>query len=545
MEIINTVGLKKKDGNIFIIAAVMLTMFIGCSDNKLETSGVASLHEIESLLYYHPKQAEIKLDSLHVTISPKEYQQHTAYILYLQGFLLYQKGMLDSTITTLDQSLTAFVNLEDLVGQGKCHLLLGWVAEGLGQWEQAKINYYSTLNFLDGQTTLIAGLAYLGIARCKFYLNEAVADEIKKSNQLLLKTGSDNHRIHGRYISTLLKKDFSRDDIEKLKAIAADFVSAGLNNNAANAYKNVAIKYQEIDEIDTALLYIDKAIVCNMDIYPGVSEAPALYQVKGMLYYLEHNNELAITYLLKALELYDKYKLEERKYYAYTYLRRIAVENKNYTLAYGYSEKASLAQKRIHTINKARVAKLMEISFNVHQLEALISQLKRQRKISILLMVLGLTIIFLFVRLIIKGNELKQEKLRRKNTELQNLVIGMNEKILMQRRLGISYETSSLDNKTLKTLSYKFDESYRETLNFFLLEYETLTNSEARYALMLALGLNNDTICAVQSVQKSAVRKAKQRICNKLNIAPDQDLEVYFKNFLKRATPFVSYPETN
>ncbi len=39
-----------------------------------------------------------------------------------------------------------------------------------------------------------------------------------------------------------------------------------------------------------------------MDIYPGVSDTPALYQVKGMLYYLEDNNELAITYLLKALQ---------------------------------------------------------------------------------------------------------------------------------------------------------------------------------------------------------------------------------------------------
>ncbi len=76
-------------------------------------------------------------------------------------------------------------------------------------WEQAKIKYYSTLNFLDGHKTLTAGLAYLGIARCKYYLNEAVADEIEKSNQLLLKTGSDDHLIHGRYISTLLKKDFS------------------------------------------------------------------------------------------------------------------------------------------------------------------------------------------------------------------------------------------------------------------------------------------------------------------------------------------------
>lgn len=258
-----------------------------------------------------------------------------------------------------------------------------------------------------------------------------------------------------------------------------------------------------------------------------------------------NNFNEASAYLQKALELYDKYNLIERKYYAYTYLRRIAVKRKNYHLAYEYFEKAADALRQTRSIDKARVAKLMEISSDIHQLKALIAKLKLQRKISILLMVLGLIIIFLIIRLIIKSNELKQERLRRKNTELQNLVIGMNEKILMQRRLGNSFETPNSTSKTISTLCDKFDESYRETLNLFLMEYKMLTNSEARYVLMFALGLNNDTICAVQSVQKSAVRKAKQRICNKLSIAPNQDLEVYFKNFLKRATTFVLYSETN
>ncbi len=46
---------------------------------------------------------------------------------------------------------------------------------------------------------------------------------------------------------------------------------------------------------------------------------------------------------------------------------------------------------------------------------------------------------------------------------------------------------------------------------------------------MFSLGLSNDTICQILGVQSSAIRKAKQRIRQKLDLGTNIDLEEFFK----------------
>ncbi|WP_289053269.1 helix-turn-helix transcriptional regulator [Carboxylicivirga marina] len=147
--------------------------------------------------------------------------------------------------------------------------------------------------------------------------------------------------------------------------------------------------------------------------------------------------------------------------------------------------------------------------------------------------IIGLLFISLVAYYIINRNKKRQLKIKAKNKDLHNLVVGINEKLRMQKRIGIEHDSISNHKKNKLTLSENFDLCYQESYQAILNEYPQLTKADARYALMFALGMSTEAICQIQSVQSSTVRKAKSRVREKLNLSKDSKLEDYFMPLLE------------
>lgn len=514
-----------------ITLVIIVPSLISCIQVNLNNEHIDRIIDnVEELTHYHPNLADSILNEVQEKYHQKYLANYYPRLIYLDGLLYYKQGFIDSSLIKIELSINEAINISDIETQAKCQLLLGWISEGLGQWEQAKINYYNCLDIFQNSNNLNVGLASFGLARCKYYLKDEYQTDLENGTNLISKYGSKEHVLQSNYISTLLKKDFNKSDFRTLNKLAEEFISIGLENNAANIYKNLAIKYQSANEMDSAIICINKGLNCNFSNSPEISELPALLQIKGALLYMNKSYHEALQFSHEALEYYSQFNLEARKYYAYHYIHKSEYALGNLYNAYHYSNKALKVYKKNKTISKSRLAKVMEISSQIKKLESENNNLRFEHKISILSSVLALTVLLTISYAFLKRYQTNQNKIKIKNSELQKLMDGMNEKILMQRKLGKEYEVNK--NKKIKTLADQFDECYYETISKVLTTYPSLTKVEARYGLMFSLGLSNDVISSILSVQKSTIRKAKHRLKEKLELDESEELNEYFKKHI-------------
>lgn len=499
-----------------------LLLYCGCT----RKSASKSTDTIENLMHYYPSLAENKLDSL-TSISAIHCQLDVDYI---KSFLLYRKGNIDSSLVAVEACLKGYVINNNMEGQAKCKLLLGWISESIGQYEQAKINFYSSLNTSPKKSIQTVHSIH-GIARCKFYLNESIDDELKQVDKILIDINNKEYNLYSKFLSTILNNNFQEKDIQDLLSLSIEFQELGLESNAANIIKSVALKYSDYNKLDSAIISINKGIALNTSNPYGFSILPALYQIKGSVYYKKNELDSASHYLNKALQLYDAHSLHDRKYYSYTLLRKIAFDKKEYIKAYDLLDKALQSEKKSKSITKARIAKLIEISSGINILSTNLEKLKFQQKTTVLLVFIGLLGTAFAFYIVTKNNREKTRKANNKNKELHSLVIALNEKVLLQKRYGRTFDATNQSSKTL-TLAEKFDKCYNETLKSMSDEYSSLSNTECRYALLFGMDFGDDAICSIQSVQKATVRKARQRIRTKLSLAADINLNVFFNKSL-------------
>lgn len=508
-------GLK----HILLILSVTFLICQSCTYQRKSNH----FEEVEELIFYAPAKAEHMLDSLLLNNSTVE----TAGVNYLKGFLLYQKGDIDSALIVIREAQRQFAMHKNKEGEGKCQFVLALIAEGIGQWEQAKINYYSTIK-LTSQNQFYIGVSYFGIARCKNYLKENYSEELTKGNSIVKSLDHKALNLYANYLNIIFSKKPNKEDVNNLEQIASTYLDLNLNNKAAGVYRSIALIYNRNEKLDSAILFLDIGLENCTNDYSGISHLPSLNQTKGAILLKKNEIDSAKFYFQKALKYYDEFDLIDRKYFALTYLRKIAYDNMEYKEAYQLLDKALIAEKSAKKITKARTAKLMEISSDIFQLQHELNKQRTIKYLILLILVIVSSLTIYTVHIIKNKNRKRLENLRNRNNELNRLIVGINEKILVQKRCGREFEIKK--EQDIKTITDQFDQCYRETLSSLLKRFKVLSITECRYALLFGLRYSDDTICFIQSVQKSAVRKARQRIRNKLDFTTEIDLNDYFSD---------------
>nr|WP_321450699.1 hypothetical protein [uncultured Carboxylicivirga sp.] len=508
---------------LFLFIFLLITLSLPSCNSSIKSD---PLIEVEELIFYHPQKAEIKLDSILQIPHSKE----SANIKYLQGFLLYQKGQIDMTIQQIDKAQKKFIMNKDKEGQGKCQYVLAIIAEGLGQWEQAKSNYLSAIQLISNNSTYI-GLSYFGLARCNYYLEANFANYLIKGKKILEQLNNKELTLYSNYINIILTDNFQKSDICQLHKIIQEYENLKLNNNAAGIYKSISLKYYSYNEIDSAILMINKGINTCSEIFPGISDLPSLHQLKGVMFLKKGKKDSAKYYLNLTLKDYDRYKIYDRKYFAYKSLSKLALEDKNYKEAYNLLNKAYKAENKNKTITKARTAMILESNININQLQNKLLKSDLHKKLFLFTFIFIIIIAIIFIQALIRVNKNNLNQIKNKNNELHRLIASFNEKVLTNKKRENGSKILQ-DIPKLETLSYQFDECYKETFKLLSLEFPQLSTTECRYALLFSLRYSDETISSILCVQRSTVRKTRQRIREKLQINNVTNLHEHFAKCL-------------
>ncbi len=505
-------------------------MFIGCKDNQ-RIAIENELDQIENDLYFYPQKAEIKLDSINKNLSPQMKDKFDGQLAFLSGLLEYKKGNIDSSLAFLDKSLTRSLYQDNVKTQAKSQMVLGWIAEGTNYWEQAISNYYTCIQLLDGAFVKETGLAYIGIFRCKRNLREEGDNELQKGIRILNNTQKTEYLLYAEYMESIANQD-APDTPERLKAIAQKYAQLGLTDKEASVYKSLASNYKNKNQIDSALLYVNKAIVSEKNKTSGISLMPALVNFKGLLLYKQKKYEQAKIYLNKSLTLYNINNQSEKKYYSYDILHNIANHQEDYKAAYFYLKKSQEYYKITRTNNKQYLSKITETTMNVNFLKGEINQLKSRRNINTLIFMCIMLLLLLVIIILSFRYKTKHQREQAQKRELQNLLVGLGEKKLLTKHLGMLNDELMKNTKININLSTSFEICYTETISHFKQQFKQLSKTEVRYAVMFAMYLSDETIVKINNIKLDSLRKTKLRIKTKVCQEEPCNVKQYFSQFI-------------
>ncbi len=501
--------------------------------------------EIDYNTIFYPKTAINQFDSLKGTFNEINFAEYRGYIDFLDAQFYYNDMKVDSALHYAEDAISWFTKRENVNWLSKCQYLLGKIAETTSLFEQAKINYYETIN-LSQDENIWVGSAYIGIARCKKALEESYSEEMGQGIRILREVGRYEVGLFADFMEQYFNLS-SPDSPANLKRIAEKYLNHKFYDRAVSVYKFVASSFYIKEKFDSAHVYCNLAIDLSEEYGVGKLVLPALFQFKGVLYFKQQEYNTADTYFNESLALYQDNNQSNRMHYAYNYIHQIDKARGDYSKAYADLQKYINLIEKTTTREKMRMAKVLEVNNKMDRMRSQLSQLKVEKKASEFMLYLVMVVTTMILAgvgiYIYQYQKSKKAKIDELNKEFHNLLIGIGEKQLLEHRLNASNLKESKKKEEEENLipSHKiedssigdsFDSCYMETINLFTGSFPQLTKTEVRYAVMICLKLPIEVIAKVQNVQPASIRKAKQRIRTKLNI--NDSLEVYLQEFRER-----------
>ena len=515
----------KRFNHWFILIGVIVFIFITFPSFGI-VSYESSLKNIEEKIYYYPSQAEKMLDSLLLQHSLGNEKKYNGELSFLKGFMEWHKGNMDNSINFLDSALISFIKQGNITGQANCYLLMGWISQYDNYLEQAKIYFYKTINILNNEPLANVGIAYINISLCKKQLKEPYKEDLNRGIKYLEHTGNIEFQLYGQYkrLEDNIKEPGS---ISLLNNIAEQYINIGINNGASSVYKSIAMYYYRIKP-DSALIYLNKAIKIYDNKYPQASLMPSMHQLKGIVYRLQNDFKAARKEFMQSIDFYKKHDQLISSYYVYHSLYLLDKNEKNYesslknlVLADKYKEQYNIKQKQ-------RMAKGLEISSHVSLLKDQIVKSKRQNQLLLFLLVMFCAvgaIVFLTVTLRIREKRNKIDKLK---AEFHLAIVSYQDGL---KTIKLIKEKEANQEEFISQYSSgkRLKEIYPGLYSLVCITFPTLRDSAWDYALMFAIGLPEEDICRFKNIQRSSIRKTKQRIRQELNLSKDEDINKYFQ----------------
>ena len=524
----------KRNGLIFIFS--LMPLFVYTQKQVVNKE----LINIEEKLYFYPEEGEKMLNQLISNPKVNEAEKYQGHLNFLSGVLAYKKGESDISLNYIEKALVKFVNDENKLYQAKSQLILGWIAEKIGYWDQSKINYYKVLDLVDKKNKREQGLAYLGLARCNHYLRHKKGNELYLGSRLLSTIEKKEYHLYAEFLNLVIKPS-NHATPNKLEGIAQSYINLHLYNNAASTFKAISSYYRKHKDYKSAHEFLDRALALNISEYPSATLLPSLNQMKGLTYFYQKDYISAEVYLKKSLSLCDTYNKQSSKYYAYNTLYRIDTLKGDYKSAHLHLSKSVESQNAKEQKGEKQLAKLMEISFNLLALQEENDRLRSLRNNIILLtssviLILAIVFITIYYKQKIK-NRLILDKEKEKKQALHSLLINLSEKRLLNKNyIEVENDVNNISEETVErktTVSEDFEECYSESIKKIETQHPELTRSDASYGVMFSLNLSNDVIAEIKNINAESIRKTKLRIRNKLGLEMGYDLDNYFTHTLE------------
>ena len=333
----------------------------------------------------------------------------------------------------------------------------------------------------------------------------------------------------------------------------------------ARAYNLLGNAYMELAQYPKGLQSLTKSLeIFNQMQNP--TEIHSTYVSLGLIYNKMEQPKLAISYLDKAITISDSLKTTPQASKAYFARHQSFRQLKDHYRALEDFEVYNKLNDSIFSTKKSQQIEEMRAIFELEKKEQQIAQqetelvlYEQKEKVSrlqkwLLSSGLGLSVLvfglgFYGLRQKIKRNKLEKEKidaelafkkkeltthalhLAKKNETLENLKLKAKE-LKEKEKGGLGYQQliSAInfdlkDDNNWENFARYFEEVHKDFNLDIIKKYPEVTPSELRLMALLKMNLSSKEIANILNISNAGVKKARNRLRKKLNIAPEDSLE--------------------
>ena len=503
---------------ILLLLLITLSHFsafsVSCRYNK------QVLSDISDDLYYSYSTALLDLDSVRMSYSDSEIEQCSPYLDYIDGFIAFRKDDYYSAFDLSNKALYYFITKGDKEWEGKCLLLVGFIAEKMSLNEEALEAYQEAV--LVCKSNQNKGLAYLGVARSQKRLFLEWNSTLRSGLALLEKTGKRELQL----VKLQSPYWFYPDSINlpsDLIPVANEYEELEMFNNAGVTLKVIANFYNKIDSAQLANTYINKALLnFNKDVNVSLlSRASAVY-VKGQIEQKSGDLAFAENLFLTSISLLDSAGHNQCNFNVYRNLFRQDTLSGDMD---GAVVNLIAALNCKHKMGKIKIEWSQKIGVFLRDRSELINEILMVRKRNNKRVLFLLTIVSLILSYYIFNLWLRKRKAEINYRTIKSL---MQDSLLEVKQKQVSKyiktSKSEIDIKVDKHLfskpelvSYVKDNSLNMLLHIEN-KMSHLTEREKKCTSLIALGCSNKDLEDLLSVKSDTIRTYRSRIRAKLEI---------------------------
>lgn len=555
--------------------------------------GVARYTNAIGTVYYAKGQDSIAVECYNTAIEiarKNNYTQELGKYYFNLSSALSRMGKIDLANKGYSQAINVFESINDKSSAAMCYNSLGNLYTSQSNYLLALECYHKGLAIRE-ETRDTNAIAKSLISIGGIYLiqkNYTKALEYNHKAVEIAKKSNDKHTIAGGllnigsiYLETNDKR--SIDFFDKALEISKELNIISLQ---IAIYLNYGELYYNLSELDKSFKSFENALELSEITKQKSTTSFAKLQI-AKIYFAKNDFSNALKYAQSSLEIAENLKLIKTEKDLHELLSNIYAKNNNYKNAYIHSQLFKQLSDSIFNENNIRQLTELEFTYKFEKEKRVIAleqqkefavmvAKKKQQLIIIIILAISVILVSLLALYInrlyrfknsanIAINKLEQEKknLLEKEIERINLELEQHQKSLALNTLKLSKNTER-DTETVKKLeailesttpenrwlmldiiaSFKKNSRSSSWNEFELLfqnvhnsfyeninnKFPDLTANERKLCAFLKLNMSSKDIANITFQSEEALKKARQRLRQKLGIGRDTNLNAYIQN---------------
>ncbi len=321
-------------------------------------------------------------------------------------------------------------------------------------------------------------------------------------------------------------------------------LKTGDKESLAISYNALGRVYYDKEKYEKALYYMLKSLAYDQQI-DGLKDAGDTYLNIGAIYFRLKNYPKAIAYLNKSRQLAYQEEDPYAIYLSYNNLVEVYRELGNFEQAIAMYDSTYLYYERVNDLQRDQELLRLEVRYETklkdQENKLLRLEVKRKDEVHRGMIILGIVVILLLLGVVyilfiknrlkkskvaeaqakIRTQELEEELLRQRLNQLTEEINRKNQLIHSLENDANSMTEENLLNKvTLENdwLAFmsEFDKMHKGYLSTLKQRFPELTINNLRLAALVKLEFSNKEIANILCISENGVKKAKQRLKERL-----------------------------
>lgn len=487
-------------------------------------------------------QGVVLLDSIESSFSEADFELYKSHLDYVHGCVALRRGDYDKAFYFLDQSLREFMLAQDDDWTSKCLFKLGVTAEVTLLITEAVRFYQLSMDASTSTRTNI--LAQLGLVMNKKRLGQDWMRDFQDYQEKIIAFADDELLLYSKFIPFWLEPSDST-----IVSIMPDIIVRykELNNNirVADCYKCFAMYYEMLNQPDSVVRYcsLNMDYILKDNAPHDVLLASSLF-LRSKAFFALGMNDQGQQDITKSIRIYKGVNHLGSLYYIYKYLSKLGEDNGNFTDATFYLKNALVYKNGYDNYRLTRSVSMSELFLNIDVINQEVIQVQKlaNRRVLLTIILVALVLIVIIVWFVNRKKAMQSQYIFMENRNAKLIVEtgDLLDKVGKSRiKTSVLEHQNDIEHKVdrfLKDnadLSASLKEHYAEAILCFSTKLPSLSDSEKRYAAMIALGVPYKVIAQLLSVQPTTVSQYRNRIRKKIGIAnTDIELESHLQTFL-------------